>query len=68
MSRPLDRRDRRAVVITEIAVTIAIVIVVGSAVFTATATITAIAAQAKESHQEVLQTVKERINQNNSDN
>ena len=49
---PVDRRDRLAVVITEIAVTIAIVVVVGSAVTAATAAITAIAAEAKESHRD----------------
>ena len=48
MSRPSDSRDSHAVVITEIAVTVAIVV----------AAITAIAAQATESHKELLQTVR----------
>ena len=65
MSRRLDRCDRRVVVITEIAVTVAIALVVGPAVTAAIVAITAIAAaiaaQAKEFHWELLQTVRKKI-------
>ena len=42
LSRPLDRRDRRAAVITEIAVTVATVVVVGSVMIVEISVITAI--------------------------